>query len=317
MRSQPGKFFAFVASFFLLLMLWAPAGAQNRSLRANTNTRPPNVVPTRLPGANSRFFRRQFAHVFNSHAAFSPFRHERFRQHERLEDVRRLALLNNFFYGGYQPNYALPYAGGYSSAGYGMPYMMGGYSQGYGGYPSSGYSSQPSYPSYGSSQMPPYSGDGSSSSYYSLPSYAGNAAASTGGASTSKQDKTTGKEDASPAKTLASRETGKILTAVGVPNDDGQLSYPLGLKVLQPGTENVQLLDQIETLFQLMAMQQAGGQVNPNFAQEANVAIDRLQTLLRGRQHNMMPNTYEEAQRYLEKLRHGLKVFEPSTTPES
>ena len=315
MRSQLGRFSAFVVSFFLLLMLGTAARAQNHNLRANTNPRTPATTPMRFPGANARFFQHHFAHTFNRHAAFGPFRHERFRERERFADLGRLGLLNSSYYGGYQPSYALsyrlPYTGGYSSAGYGMPYMMGGYSSGYGGYPSSGYSSQPSSSSYGNSQMSPYSGD-AASSYYSLPYYAGDAGASTG-AGYSKQDKADGKENASPAKTLASRETGKILTAVGVPNDDGRLTYALGLQVLQPQTENLQLLDQIETLFQLLAMQQAADQVNPNLAQEARAAIDRLQTMLRGRQHNMMPKTYDEAQQYLEKLRHGLKVLEPAT----
>jgi len=110
---------------------------------------------------------------------------------------------------------------------------------------------------------------------------------------------------------------GKILTAVGVPNDAGQLSYPLGLQVLQPQTENVQLLEQIETLFQLLAIQQANGQVNANLAQEAKVGIDRLQTMLKGRQNNMMPNVYSDAQQYLEKLRHGLEVLQPNAAASS
>jgi hypothetical protein len=60
------------------------------------------------------------------------------------------------------------------------------------------------------------------------------------------------------------------------------------------------------------ASQQKDGKVNANLLQEANTAVDRLQQLLRNRQLNMMPDTYAQAEQFLDKLRHGLKVLQPN-----
>jgi hypothetical protein len=326
----------FVLGLLFLLSFCTPSQAQNQSLRANsTSVRPAPTIPTRFPGTNAFLFpHHHFAHLNGMHVMHSPFRHQFFRDHERLEHQRRLAWMNSYYLGSYLPYTVTPYSGGYVNLGYGTPYLGGGYINSYRGYPSSyggypssyggypsfsggygssGYSAQ-SYPSYSNSQMPSYSGQGTS---YSVPSYAPDASAlyqtPPAGTNKSKDGQASGKDNTNPSKGLESKDTDRILTSVGVPTYNGQLSYPLGLKILQPSAENLQLLDQIETLFQLLAMQQAGGQVNANLAQEAKVGIDRLQTMLRGRQHNMMPNTYEEAQQYLEKLRHGLQVLQPAT----
>jgi hypothetical protein len=274
------------------------------SLRSGTSIRPPTVVTTRSSGANSLRFRSMsmnHAHAMNMNRqlhhmqAFNHFRNERF------ESLRRLGLFNGFLSGGYYPWYPTPYYGGYANPGYGTPYT-GGYSMPSSAYPSSGYSAQSSYPSYsGGSQTPLYYGV--DPSLY-VPSYSG-IAASAGAGQTSPA-----MQDQYASMMNESRQVGKILTAVGVPNIAGQLSYPLGLQVLQPQTENLQLLDQIETLFQLLASQQATGYVNANLQKEAKAAIDRLQTMLQGRQHNMMPNVYTDAQQYLQKLRHGLEVLQ-------
>jgi hypothetical protein len=315
MASLLHKSIAYLLAPVLLATICGVSQAQH-SLRAGMNVRPPTVVPTRSSGDNSlRFNHASFSHphVFNRHAALTPFHNGRsFRnfQHEGFENLRRLALGSSLLNGGYFPGYSTPYTGGYLNPGYSMPPYGGGYSMmPSSGYPTSGYGAQPSYSGYdGASQTPLYYGADAS---LSVPSYPGTAtSAGAGQTYSAKQD-----EYASMIKDA--RQMGKILTAVGVPNDAGQLSYPLGLQVLQPQIENMQLLDQIETLFQLLAVQQATGPVNANLVQEAKVDIDRLQTMLKGRQYNMMPNVYSDAQQYLEKLRHGLEVLQPKAASSS
>jgi hypothetical protein len=306
------KSVAFLVAPVVLVTFCGFSQAQRGSLRSGMNVRPPAVTPTRFPGANAfRFVPRSFdhPHVFTAHAALS--RVHDFRN-EHLEGLRHLAWRNNFYYGGYYypyttPYYSAPYYGGYTSPGYSFTPGVGGY----GAYPASGYSPQYSYPSYGDVQTSNYYGPGADYNSYLVPPYSGGTTAYP-----AKQDNSSNAGKTAP-QGLDLRPLGKILTAVGVPNDDGRLSYPLGLQVLQPQTENLQVLDQIETLFQVLASQEPSGQINANLAKEAKVAIDRLQTMLRGRQHNMMPNVYGEAQQYLDKLRHGLEVLQPKAASPS
>jgi hypothetical protein len=224
---------------------------------------------------------------------------------------------DNFFFGGYfpfyrYPGYFTPYYGSYVTpalatpgygGGYSIPSYGGGYGGGYGS-PSygGGYSGSPSYSS--GYPYPGYevSGIGSNANAYGNPTVAAATNANPATASTAPSS-------------LTSKETGKVLTAIGVPNDGGQLSYPLGLQVLQPQTENLQLLDRIETLFQVMANQEIRGEVSANLAAETRGALDRLQTMLKARQTNMMPDTYSQAQQYLDKLRHGLQLVQAKAAP--
>src|SRR5437588_55720 len=79
---------------------------------------------------------------------------------------------------------------------------------------------------------------------------------------------------------------GKLLSALGVPNFTGRISWPLGLQVLVPQDKTNELLDRIETLLQVAATQEVQGQVNTNLLQEANTAVDELHGMLRKRHTN-------------------------------
>jgi hypothetical protein len=211
------------------------------------------------------------------------------------------------YYGGY-PSYVPSYSGYPSySGGYSPSYGSGGYSPSYGG--------GGSYPNYGSS-YPNYGNNAQNGLLYygDTGTPGGGKGTSYGGdySSNKNQNQPDTKTKTTPTQSsLTSPDTGKVLTALGVPNNDGQLAYPLGLQVLQPAAENTKLLDQIETLLQLAVSQEIKGQVNANVILEASAAVDRLQTMLKGRQSNMMANNYQEAQQYIDKLRHALKDLQP------
>jgi hypothetical protein len=216
------------------------------------------------------------------------------------------------------PGYATPSYGGYGSypsAGYTMPYH-GGYSNSGYGMPNYGANSDPGYGMVAAN----YSYGGLQTSYGSNPYGAGSGSYSTGAGtytqgkegSAAKQGQGSATSKGSPDQAAVTAETSKLLDAIGVPNDKGTVLYPLGLRVLQPQAENLELLDRIETLVQVTASQQKNGQVNANLLQEANTAVERLQQLLRNRQHNMMPDTYAQAEQFVDTLRHGLKVLQPN-----
>jgi hypothetical protein len=198
--------------------------------------------------------------------------------------------------------YTMPSYGGYWNSGYGMA-DYDAYADTGDGMAAANYSYAGLQALYGSNPNGAGSGSYGTGAATSSPGKDGSAAKQAQGAAASKGN---------PDQAAVTAETSKLLDAVGVPNDKGTVLYPLGLRVLQPQAENLDLLDRIETLLQVTASQQKNGNVSANLLQEANTAVDRLQQLLRNRQHNMMPDTYTQAERFLDKLRHGLKVLQPN-----
>jgi hypothetical protein len=323
-----GKTFSFSSLLLLAgaLFLATPGSgqAQHRggammrppSLRMGTanNVRPRVVMPTRFrPMVNRDLIQRQrLQAASNLRRNLPAAEREIFRRDRAFTNNfnRELGLPFNPFYGGYGSGYGMPYyGGGYGNPGYTTP--------SYGGYGSPG-SSTPSGGGGGSGySMPSYdSGYPSPSNYDSSFPYVGydtpdlsptyGSLYATGGI-----DAKSIPVPESSTPTLATADTAKVLNAIGVTNDRGQLSYPLGLQVLQPQTENLQLLDKIETLFQVMVNQEIKGELNARMVQATSAAVERLQAMLRARQSNMTENTYGEAQRYLETLRHALNVLQP------
>jgi hypothetical protein len=199
--------------------------------------------------------------------------------------------------GGYGGGYGSSYGGGYYPMSYGGGYG-GGYSQGsYGGSPYSGSYSPPMGQGQGS-----YGGGGS---YGGAGDYSGQDYGNGG----KKQKSDYGQV----AKRDATKDaSSKLLTALSVPNEDGKLSWPLGLRVLTPQSKCEELQDRIETLLLTAANQQDNGKVNTNLLDEAAGAVEGLAGMLKARQSNMMPDTYSAADQYLGKLRHAIKMLRPA-----
>jgi hypothetical protein len=75
------------------------------------------------------------------------------------------------------------------------------------------------------------------------------------------------------------KSTSSLLTASGVPNDKGQLRWPIGLAILAaPGAD--ELCEQIDGLFAEAARQAAGGPVNPAVTEEVQREVKELRRLL-------------------------------------
>jgi hypothetical protein len=101
-----------------------------------------------------------------------------------------------------------------------------------------------------------------------------------------------------------------LLDAMGVPQADGRLSWPLGLRILPPAPKATALRNQIDALLGMAARQSAEGRVSPNLFREAGNAVNELHGLLRTRKDAIAASsTYNEADRFLDKLVKGLELL--------
>jgi hypothetical protein len=109
---------------------------------------------------------------------------------------------------------------------------------------------------------------------------------------------------AAPQPSPEDKAMSRLLTASGVPNDNGQLRWALGLAILAaPGAD--ELREQIEALFDAAARQAAAGPVNPVLGEEAHHAVQKLRRLLlkeKAERFGMPLAVYQESERFLNKL---------------
>jgi hypothetical protein len=126
-----------------------------------------------------------------------------------------------------------------------------------------------------------------------------------------------GYSGASSETSLGGSSVGRVLTAAGVPNDGGRLRWPLGLRVVA-GPEAGELRRQIEALFQYGAEQTQAGPVSPHLVQELARSVGALRDLVRRdreERYSLALTTYEDAERFLEKLDHARKLLEADPQP--
>jgi hypothetical protein len=109
---------------------------------------------------------------------------------------------------------------------------------------------------------------------------------------------------AAPQPRPEGQRLSRLLTASGVPNDNGPLRWPLGLRILAaPGAGG--LREQIGALFGEAVRQAAAGSVNPTLADEARQAVQKLRTLLRedrAERCGMPLAVYQESEQFLNNL---------------
>jgi hypothetical protein len=157
-----------------------------------------------------------------------------------------------------------------------------------------------------SSGMGGYGGGMSGSSY-----------GSQGGQSGGNPDVDWGYGGAIPGTSSGGKDIGRVLTAAGVPNDDGRLRWPVGLRAVG-GAESDELRRQIEALFQYGVQQTQAGPVSPHLVQELAHSVGALRQLVRrDRQErfSLALTTYEDAERFLTKLDHARKLLEADPEP--
>jgi hypothetical protein len=110
---------------------------------------------------------------------------------------------------------------------------------------------------------------------------------------------------------------GVALRAAGVPNDDGQIRWPIGLQAIAtPGADEVR--EQLDALLQLAAYQSLTGPVNPEVAQEMGRAIRKLRRLLlkdETERFGLSRFAYDEARKFLDKLERAENMLAASLAP--
>jgi hypothetical protein len=106
-----------------------------------------------------------------------------------------------------------------------------------------------------------------------------------------------------------------ILTASGVPNEAGQLSWPFAIRI--DGTpRGARLRRQTEALFQVAALQAQVGQVNPRLRPELTGAVGELRRHLQTTRERVLLSdaTFDESERFLDGLTKAWSVLENAMT---
>jgi hypothetical protein len=109
-------------------------------------------------------------------------------------------------------------------------------------------------------------------------------------------------------------DVSRILTAAGLPNDQGQLNWPLGLQALFPATANLELIQQLDASLQTAALQKEIGSVDSEVIKGARRDAGKLRAMLLQREPYLQAITYREADRFLKNLDSALKQLEGNTT---
>jgi hypothetical protein len=175
------------------------------------------------------------------------------------------------------------------NAGLGAGYLggVGGYLEGgWGGYPISSSSDSTAYP------------------YQSYMSTSGNQDHAGGNVAASSTDAADSSQAYNPAG------MGLVLGALGVPNKDGHIEWPLALRFLRPDDEARELRQQIGALIQVLAIEQAGGYLNAGDIHQTRLVLNKLRSLMESERYSMTLGTYKEADRFLGKLESFLKNLE-------
>jgi hypothetical protein len=103
-----------------------------------------------------------------------------------------------------------------------------------------------------------------------------------------------------------------LLTAGGLPNDNGRLRWPLGLRILAaPDTD--ELREQIDALFREAAGQIAGGSVSSTLIQELREAVSKFRRLLlkdKAERLGMPLAVYSESEHFLNQLERATQLLQ-------
>jgi len=104
-----------------------------------------------------------------------------------------------------------------------------------------------------------------------------------------------------------------LLTIGGLPNDQGRLRWPLGLRILA-ARETDELRERIDALFQEAVNQAAEGPVSSLLIQEIRQAVYKFRRLLlkdKAERLGMPLAVYKESERFLDQLEHAAEVLKP------
>jgi hypothetical protein len=117
---------------------------------------------------------------------------------------------------------------------------------------------------------------------------------------------------AEPQSDRQDKSWSSLLTASGLPNDYGQLRWPLGLRILA-APETDELREQIDALFQKAAGQTAGGSVSSTLNQEMREAVRKFRRLLlkdKAERLGMPLAVYSESEHFLNQLERAAQLLQ-------
>ena len=181
-----------------------------------------------------------------------------------------------------------PYAAGYvppaysySGYGAGAPYSA----AGYGGY----------------SSAAPYAGGGYGSSYGASNAYMNPYAQGYASAQPNS-----GIPAYSPSASQSKQQS--VLGALGIPNEDGAVQWPLAFRLMSPDKKR-ELLDPLESQLKVAATQAASDKANPAVLKQAKQNVEDLHKWLLPRRLDLAEGTYRDAVRFLAKLDNALATI--------
>jgi hypothetical protein len=179
-------------------------------------------------------------------------------------------------------------SGGFGSALNGRTNSSG--ASGYGGgmgYGGGGSGGSSGYGSGSNSSMPSYQYDDQSAGY----------------AGSSGYDNQNSKDSGSSA----------MFKAMGLPVEQGQLAWPIGLQALRPDEEVKTLRDQINGSIQVAAFDRMNKREDGRLVEQTQKAVARLRVLLRTNgKDRFFASTYKDSAQFLDQLEGGLKMLQGS-----
>jgi plastocyanin len=147
---------------------------------------------------------------------------------------------------------------------------------------------------------------------------------SSGGPGGSGQGYGTRDKDSKPAREGRTEETdtppskpkdwSRLLRAAGVPVQDGKLRWPVALQVLaSPETDDYELRDQIDALFEEVADQASQGAVNPELVREMGRVLKKFRARVfrdRPERYALSRSDWDEAEKFVDKLDRATRLFQ-------
>jgi hypothetical protein len=117
---------------------------------------------------------------------------------------------------------------------------------------------------------------------------------------------------AGPQSDRQEKNWSSLLTASGLPNDNGRLRWPLGLRILAAPETN-ELREQIDALLQEAAGQTAGGSVSSTLIEEMQEAVRKFRRLLlkdKAERLGMPLAVYSESEHFLNQLERAAHLLQ-------
>jgi hypothetical protein len=103
--------------------------------------------------------------------------------------------------------------------------------------------------------------------------------------------------------------SGKAGINFGLLKNEGNLTWPLALRDLQPADQSKELRDQLQTLSKQAVGRAKEGQVDPGTIREMEATVDKLNKMLVKNVGDMPFGQYSEGKRYVSQLYDGIKAL--------